>query len=621
MNGKTLLEAIGYADEKYVSRTFSKFYVSKTGEKASGIWNAVKIAAGVAAVLAVILAIWIPSILFHGPYTPGTTDTGTAPAKTELTSASDTDGITTAEPVVTEPPTTEPDETEPPTTEAPATEPPTTEAPATEPPTTEAPVTEPPTTEAPETEPPATEPPTTEAPETEPPVTEPPVTLVSTIKINASQTSLVVGETMKLTATVKPDNADNKAVKWSISSGSSYAKISSDGTLTAVKAGQCTVKATAEDASGVSATVKITITEPEVLTFEEAVAYPVDGPAHSFSEGDLEEMFSIFPMYERGRSVTPGEAFQIWFAVYEDMSKIYLSDVDFKIVSGSEYATLDKNGIFTAKAEGEVKIRATLKANGVSCDATITIKTQPKLDKWEGSGTFRDPYLINTVEDFERIKTVCDSNTSGYWFLQTADLDFSGIEWTPPTDFRHKYDGGGHKIINMTVAENAQYPGVFGRAINALIKNLTVENYTYVSSRQNSGGAGVIFGFGEGCAVYDCHVKTAVVEAGETVGGFAGFVQGSCTFVNCSTDAACKAIYCVGGFVGFYSSTGGMYGVFYNCSATGTATATGGEDILFGRCGGFFGNQQTEAGYMNKRLFIVNCSCSQTDEIIAASKP
>ena len=605
MTGKTLFEAIGYADEKYASRPVSRFRMTKTKEAISKIWGGLKIAGGVALVFAVIAAIWIPSEILKNqgnqpdtqPVIPVTTDTETD----EITIVPETDKTTdpavseteaaTDEPVITEPPATEPPETEPETTEAPVTEPPATEPPATEPPTTEA------------------------------PVTEPPVTLVSSIKINAPQTSLEVGKTMKLTATVKPDDADNKSVKWSISSGSSYAKISSDGTLTAVKAGQCTVKATAEDTSGVSATLKITITEPEVLTFEEAVAYPVDGPAHTFSEVDLEEMFSIFPMDERGRSVTPGETFQIWFAAHEDMSKIYLSDVDFKIVSGSEYATLDKNGIFTAKAEGEVKIRVTLKANGVSCDATITIKTQPKLDKWEGSGTFRDPYLINTVEDFERIKTVCDADTSGYWFLQTDDLDFSGVEWTPPMFFQHKYDGGGHKIINMTVAENARYPGVFGYAINALIKNLTVKNYAYVSSRQNSGCAGVIFGFGEGCAVYNCHVKNAVVQAGDTVGGFVGFVQGSCAFVNCSTDAECKAIYCVGGFAGFYSSTGGMYGVFYNCSATGTATATGGEDVLLDRCGGFFGNQQTESEYMNKRLFIVNCSCGQDDEIIAASKP
>ena len=106
MKGKTLFEAIGYADEKYVSRPFSKFYVSKTRENASKVWDAVKVIAGVAAVIAVILAIWIPSILLRGPFNPAATDTDTISAKTELPSDPATDDITTAGPVATEAPET-----------------------------------------------------------------------------------------------------------------------------------------------------------------------------------------------------------------------------------------------------------------------------------------------------------------------------------------------------------------------------------------------------------------------------------------------------------------------------------------------------------------------------------
>ena len=142
--------------------------------------------------------------------------------------------------------------TEPPT--EPATEP------ATEPPATEPAVTEPPQTEPPQTEPPTE--PVTEPPVTEPPVTEPPKVLVTSITVNAPSDKLQVGKTMQLSAAVKPDNADDKTVKWSVSSGSSYAKISSDGVLTGVKAGKCTVKAAANDGSGRSATKEITITEP-----------------------------------------------------------------------------------------------------------------------------------------------------------------------------------------------------------------------------------------------------------------------------------------------------------------------------------------------------------------------
>ena len=608
MNGKTLLEAIGYADEKYVSRTFSKFYVSKTGEKASGIWDAVKIAAGVAAVLAVILAIWIPSILSRGPYTPGTTDTGTAPAKTELTSASDTDGITTAEPVVTEPPTTEPNETEPPTTEAPATEPPTTEAPATEPPTTEAPV---------------TEPPTTEAPETEPPVTEPPVTLVSTIKINASQTSLVVGETMKLTATVKPDNADNKAVKWSISSGSSYAKISSDGTLTAVKAGQCTVKATAEDASGVSATVKITITEPEVLTFEEAVLLPVDAPQRALTADEKERLFKIFINIMRNyECVTPGERFQIWISCAEPDILLSVNDVNFEILSGSQFAEITDKGVFTAKAVGEVKIRVFMKSDpGLTAERTITITVPEKVDTWKGSGTFRDPYLIESVEDFEKIRDVSkhDSNVC-YWFKQTKDLDFSGILWKPFQWFTHKYDGGGHKITNVTVDSdrNSYYKSLFGYVQLAVIKNLTVEHFTLKNDVTRCFDAGVLFGAGARSSFFNCTVRDAVVELtgpeDAVAGGFAGASVEPCVFAHCSTDAVCKATFAAGGFIGNIEMEE-MATIFYDCHATGTAESPGDP----ARCGGFFGDKQDMFDWFIITHYIIDCTCVQKDDIIEAA--
>ena len=84
--------------------------------------------------------------------------------------------------------------------------------------------------------------------------------LVNKITISGAST-VKVGKTIQLSAAVKPDNAANKAIKWSISKGSSYAKISDDGVLTGVAAGKVTVKATAQDGSGISATFTVTVEE------------------------------------------------------------------------------------------------------------------------------------------------------------------------------------------------------------------------------------------------------------------------------------------------------------------------------------------------------------------------
>ena len=69
-----------------------------------------------------------------------------------------------------------------------------------------------------------------------------------------------VGNSEKLTATVTPENAANKDLKWA-SSNTSVATVAPDGTVTAVKAGTAAITATAADGSGPSATCTATVTD------------------------------------------------------------------------------------------------------------------------------------------------------------------------------------------------------------------------------------------------------------------------------------------------------------------------------------------------------------------------
>ena len=82
---------------------------------------------------------------------------------------------------------------------------------------------------------------------------------VSQITLNKAETSISVGNSETLTATVTPENAANKALNWA-SSDTSVATVAPDGTVTAVKAGTATITATAEDGSGKSATCTVTVT-------------------------------------------------------------------------------------------------------------------------------------------------------------------------------------------------------------------------------------------------------------------------------------------------------------------------------------------------------------------------
>lgn len=84
-----------------------------------------------------------------------------------------------------------------------------------------------------------------------------------TTKKAADSLTVASGKTLALKATVEPANASNKAVTWSITDGSAYAKVSSSGVITANKdltgVKTVTVTATAKDGSGVSGSAQVTL--------------------------------------------------------------------------------------------------------------------------------------------------------------------------------------------------------------------------------------------------------------------------------------------------------------------------------------------------------------------------
>ena len=86
----------------------------------------------------------------------------------------------------------------------------------------------------------------------------PEIVPVSQITLNKAETSISVGNSETLTATVAPENAANKALKWA-SSDEDVATVAPDGTVTAVKVGTATITATAADGSGKSATCTVTV--------------------------------------------------------------------------------------------------------------------------------------------------------------------------------------------------------------------------------------------------------------------------------------------------------------------------------------------------------------------------
>lgn len=91
---------------------------------------------------------------------------------------------------------------------------------------------------------------------------------VENVTLDITTLTLALGETRKLTATVKPDNADDKIVKWS-SSNMAVTTVSDDGTVTAVKEGTSTITAQAGDKQAECVvTVKLQVVAVESITLD-----------------------------------------------------------------------------------------------------------------------------------------------------------------------------------------------------------------------------------------------------------------------------------------------------------------------------------------------------------------
>lgn len=119
---------------------------------------------------------------------------------------------------------------------------------------------------------------------------------VTKIVLNRESVNLYKGKNYRLTASVEPLNAAVKTVTWSLEGGDGAATISNDGLLSVnSNAGTAmfTVKATAGDASGVTATCEVTVrTEliPAGALFDAVAA--VTGK-QNFTESDLENVSGL----------------------------------------------------------------------------------------------------------------------------------------------------------------------------------------------------------------------------------------------------------------------------------------------------------------------------------------
>ena len=167
---------------------------------------------------------------------------------------------------------------------------------------------------------------------------------VTEVTLDKTELTLTEGGTETLTATVRPDNADNRKVTWS-SDKTEVATVDGAGRVTAVKSGEAVVTVTTED-GGKTATCKVTVKAKAVGVTE----VTLDRTELTLTEGETGTLTA---------TVRPDNA---------DNRKVTWSS------DKTEVATVDGAGRVTAVKSGEAVVTVTTEDSGKTATCKVTVR-------------------------------------------------------------------------------------------------------------------------------------------------------------------------------------------------------------------------------------------------------
>ena len=183
-------------------------------------------------------------------------------------------------------------------------------------------------------------------------------------------------------------------------------------------------------------------------------------------------------------------------------------------------------------------------------------------------------YTVTSADGLKNIaKLVNEQWNLGINITLTADIDLSGIDWTPiGIDYNHQYkgtfNGGGHTITGLTVTTSDQYAGLFGYiGSGGTVKDVTLEG-VQIATTHSVGDAGGVAGYSYG-NIENCSVSGSVSGSGMNgiAGGVVGFQVGG-SLTGCSSSATVNAGNTAGGVAGTTNNGASLTA----CYATGDVT-------------------------------------------------
>ena len=171
---------------------------------------------------------------------------------------------------------------------------------------------------------------------------------VQQITLTPSTSSVVVGESLQITAKVLPENATNTTLKWKITPENILKPTAASGQFTTQQVGEALVRAEAADGSGITAECKVVV-KPRLV--------------------------QAISLNATQKEVIVGDAFSLTATAMPENATN--RNVVWKLVSGDAIA-LSADGVIQAKKVGEALVRAEA-ADGSGITAECKVVVKPRL--------------------------------------------------------------------------------------------------------------------------------------------------------------------------------------------------------------------------------------------------
>lgn len=237
--------------------------------------------------------------------------------------------------------------------------------------------------------------------------------------------------------------------------------------------------------------------------------------------------------------------------------------------------------------DATVTLTATISINEASDskEFIVTVKALDGIGIFAGGrGLEDDPFLIQTANDLNSLRSYLGEENSDFYFRQIEDIDLGSFySWTPigystTNVFWGNYDGDGYNIINLTINRpTGDDSSLFGYGNGAVFKNINLQNVNVIGGNYTSA---LISRLVDG-EIINVKATGTVTGNGRLTGGLIAYLNGGLIDSSSADVEVSGNKGATGGLVG-YMASGHILNSFAIGNVLGAIGNISGEDWYTG---------------------------------------